>query len=56
MNHGLDPEQRQQISRRSPQGRLGTPGHVLPLADFAFPHWARLVPGLVFVVDGGITT
>lgn len=55
MTHGLDDEQRGQIARRTPLGRLGTPADVLPAIDFFLAPEAGFVTGQTLVVDGGIT-
>ena len=55
MTHGLDDAQRQQIIRRTPLGRLGTPGDVLGAALFLLGDQATFITGQVLVVDGGIT-
>jgi 3-oxoacyl-[acyl-carrier protein] reductase len=55
MTHGLDDQQRQQIVRRTPLGRLGTPDDVVGPVLFLLSDAARFITGQVLVVDGGIT-
>jgi 3-oxoacyl-[acyl-carrier protein] reductase len=55
MSHGLDDNQRGQIIRRTPLGRLGTPADILGLLDYLLSPAADFVTGQTVVVDGGIT-
>ncbi|MBN1461523.1 MAG: SDR family oxidoreductase [Armatimonadetes bacterium] len=55
MTHGLSDEQRLQIVRRTPLGRLGTPADLLGSILFLLSPAAAFVTGQVLVVDGGIT-
>ncbi len=55
MTHGLSGGQMAQIVRRTPLGRLGTPGDVLPVIDFLLSDGADFITGQVLVVDGGLT-
>jgi 3-oxoacyl-[acyl-carrier protein] reductase len=55
MTHGLSPEQRQQIIRRTPLARLGTPQDVTGAILFLLSPGAQFITGQVLVVDGGIT-
>jgi len=55
MSHGLDPEQRGQIVRRTPMGRLGTPNDVVGTVLFLLSDASSFVTGQILVVDGGIT-
>jgi 3-oxoacyl-[acyl-carrier protein] reductase len=55
MTHGLDDEQRRQIIRRTPLGRLGAPEHVTGLVRFLLSDAAQFITGQVIAVDGGIT-
>jgi 3-oxoacyl-[acyl-carrier protein] reductase len=55
MTHGLDAAQRQQIVRRTPLGRLGTPQDVVGPVSFLLSDQAQFITGQVLVVDGGIT-
>jgi len=55
MTHGLDDEQRGQIVRRTPLGRLGTPADVLGAVHFLLSADSAFMTGQVRVVDGGIT-
>ena len=55
MSQGLDDGQRQQIIRRTPLGRLGTPADVVGAVDFLLSPAAAFITGQVFTIDGGIT-
>ena len=55
MTHGLGDAQRDQIVRRTPLGRLGTPEDVLGAVYFLLSPEAGFITGQVFVIDGGIT-
>jgi 3-oxoacyl-[acyl-carrier protein] reductase len=55
MTDGFSDEQRQQIIRRTPIGRLGTSGDVVPLVKFLCSGASGYITGQTIVVDGGIT-
>lgn len=55
MSSELSDEQREQIVRRTPLGRLGTTADVVGLMRFLMSDAASFVTGQVLVVDGGIT-
>ncbi len=55
MTHGLNDSQREQIVRRTPLGRLGTPQDVVGPVNFLLSDQAEFITGQVIVVDGGIT-
>ncbi len=55
MTHGLDAEQRNQIVRRTPLGRLGRPEDVVGATLFLLSPAAEFITGHVLIVDGGIT-
>lgn len=55
MTEELDPSQQEQISRRTPLGRLGTPEDVTGLILFLASEKADFITGQVLVVDGGIS-
>ncbi len=55
MTHGLDDEQRSQIERRTPMGRLGRPKDVVGIVQFLASPKAEFITGQTIVVDGGIT-
>jgi len=54
MSAGLRSEQRQQIVRRTPLGRLGKVCDVVPLALFLLSDEASFITGQSIIVDGGI--
>lgn len=56
MTHGLDEQQQQQIVKRTPLGRLGTPADVLGPVLFLLSDAAQFITGQVLVIDGGITS
>ena len=55
MTHGLDDQQQNQIVKRTPLGRLGTPDDVLGSVLFLLSPAAQFITGQVLVIDGGIT-
>jgi 3-oxoacyl-[acyl-carrier protein] reductase len=55
MTHGLDDAQRDQIVRRTPLGRLGTPDDVVGAVYFLLSPDSGFITGQVLVIDGGIT-
>jgi 3-oxoacyl-[acyl-carrier protein] reductase len=55
MTHGLSEEQKDQIVRRTPLGRLGRPADVVGPVRFLLSDAAAFITGQVLVVDGGIT-
>ena len=55
MTHGLGPEQKDQIIRRTPLGRLGRPADVVGPVLFLLSDAAAFITGQVLVIDGGIT-
>jgi 3-oxoacyl-[acyl-carrier protein] reductase len=55
MSYGLDEGQLEQITRRTPLGRLGEPEDVVAAVHFLASAEAGFVTGHVLVVDGGLT-
>lgn len=55
MTHGLDDAQLQQITRRTPLGRLGEAEEVAAAVCFLASPEAGFVNGQMLVVDGGLT-
>jgi 3-oxoacyl-[acyl-carrier protein] reductase len=55
MSHGLDEAQLEQISRRTPMGRLGEPDDVARAVLFLVDPANTYVTGQVIIVDGGLT-
>lgn len=56
MTHGLAENQRQQIVRRTPIGRLGRCEDVAPLVVFLCSDEAAFITGQTICVDGGLTS
>jgi len=55
MTHGLGQDQREQIVRRTPLSRLGTPADIHGAVRFLLSDESSFITGHVLVVDGGIT-
>jgi 3-oxoacyl-[acyl-carrier protein] reductase len=55
MSHGLDANQKTQIIRRTPLGRLGTSEDVAGVVEFLLSDAASFITGETITVDGGIT-
>jgi 3-oxoacyl-[acyl-carrier protein] reductase len=55
MSHGLDSEQLDQITRRTPMGRLGEPQDVARAVLFLVDPVNSYITGQVLVIDGGLT-
>jgi 3-oxoacyl-[acyl-carrier protein] reductase len=55
MSSTLGENQREQILRRTPVGRLGTVQDVVPLVRFLLDDKASFITGQTIAVDGGIT-
>ncbi len=55
MSHSLSENQKEQILRRTPLGRLGVPEDVVGSVMFLLSEKASFITGQVFVIDGGST-
>jgi 3-oxoacyl-[acyl-carrier protein] reductase len=55
MTHGMSEARKEQITRRTPLGRLGEVADVTGLVEFLLSDSARFVTGQTIVVDGGLT-
>ncbi|MEU7146369.1 3-oxoacyl-ACP reductase FabG [Nocardia sp. NPDC046473] len=55
LSHGLTANQLEQICRRTPLGRLGSPSDVSAAVQFLTSESASFITGHVMVVDGGLT-
>jgi 3-oxoacyl-[acyl-carrier protein] reductase len=55
MSRGLSENQKEQILRRTPLGRLGVPEDVVGSVLFLLSEKASFITGQVFVIDGGGT-
>lgn len=55
MTHGMSEARKDQITRRTPLGRLGEVSDVTGLVEFLLSDSARFVTGQTIVVDGGLT-
>ncbi|MDA7950451.1 MAG: SDR family oxidoreductase [Pirellulaceae bacterium] len=56
MTETLDPEQREQIIRRTPLGRLGKADDITGLLLFLLSKDSNFITGQTFLVDGGLTS
>jgi 3-oxoacyl-[acyl-carrier protein] reductase len=56
MSTSLEQQQRQQIIRRTPLGRLGRVEDIVPLVQFLLSAEAAFITGQSIVVDGGVST
>ena len=55
MSHSLNDEQKEQILRRTPLGRLGVPEDVVGSILFFLSDQASFITGQTLVIDGGGT-
>ena len=55
LSKSLSPQQREQIIRRTPLGRLGRVEDVIPVVDFLLSPAGAFITGQVLTVDGGAT-
>lgn len=55
LSRNLNEEQRRQITRRTPLGRLAEPDDIAPVVAFLLSEDARFITGQCLVVDGGLT-
>jgi 3-oxoacyl-[acyl-carrier protein] reductase len=55
MTHGLSEQQKGQIVRRTPLGRLGQPRDVTGAVSFLLSDAAAFITGQTLTIDGGIT-
>jgi 3-oxoacyl-[acyl-carrier protein] reductase len=53
MSDSLDMQQRQQIIRRTPLGRLATTEDIVPVVEFLLSPASQFITGQTIVVDGG---
>jgi 3-oxoacyl-[acyl-carrier protein] reductase len=56
MSRSLSGEQRKQIIRRTPLGRLAKVDDVVPIVRFLLSEDSRFITGQEIIVDGGITS
>jgi 3-oxoacyl-[acyl-carrier protein] reductase len=55
LSAGLTPEQKAQIVRRTPLGRLAETADIAPVVAFLLSDESRFITGQCIVVDGGLT-
>lgn len=55
MSHGLSAQQREQIIRRTPLGRLGKVNDIVGMIEFLLSDSAAFITGQILTIDGGIT-
>jgi len=55
LSRDLNEEQKQQIIRRTPLGRLATIDDISPVVKFLLSNDSKFITGQSIVVDGGIT-
>lgn len=55
MSHGLSKENKNQIIRRTPVGRLGYPNDIIPMIKFLISKESEFITGQTIVIDGGLT-